>query len=72
MQAVTTGWKRLAILHFPTNGLLTDRVVHAAERLATHSPWLACHERAWRLASQQITSNRSSSRAFLETERNGT
>src|ERR1700741_5010232 len=25
LEAVVTGWRRLAILHFPTNGFLTDR-----------------------------------------------
>ena len=38
LQAAATGWKRLAILHFPTNGFLTDRIVRAAERLAVRSP----------------------------------
>jgi radical SAM protein with 4Fe4S-binding SPASM domain len=32
--AIVTGWRRLAILHFPTNGFLTDRIVGSVERLA--------------------------------------
>jgi radical SAM protein with 4Fe4S-binding SPASM domain len=32
--AIVTGWRRLAILHFPTNGFLTDRIVRSVERLA--------------------------------------
>src|SRR5688500_1851335 len=27
--AVVTGWRRLALLHFPTNGFLTDRIVRS-------------------------------------------
>ena len=34
--AVIAGWRRLAILHFPTNGFLTDRIVASARRLAQH------------------------------------
>jgi Fe-coproporphyrin III synthase len=34
LDAVSTGWRRLAILHFPTNGHLTDRIERAARRLA--------------------------------------
>jgi radical SAM protein with 4Fe4S-binding SPASM domain len=36
--AVVTGWRRLAILHFPTNGFQTDRIVSSVERLARRSP----------------------------------
>ena len=32
--AVASTWRRLAVLHFPTNGFLTDAIVTAAERLA--------------------------------------
>jgi radical SAM protein with 4Fe4S-binding SPASM domain len=32
--AIVSGWNRLAILHFPTNGFLTDRIVKSVERLA--------------------------------------
>jgi radical SAM protein with 4Fe4S-binding SPASM domain len=32
--AIVSGWQRLAILHFPTNGFLTDRIVRSAERIA--------------------------------------
>jgi len=34
LQAMATSWRRLAVLHFPTNGFLTDRIVAATERLA--------------------------------------
>jgi Fe-coproporphyrin III synthase len=36
--AVVTGWRRLAFLHFPTNGFLTDRIVHSVERIAGRGP----------------------------------
>lgn len=36
--AVVTGWKRLAFLHFPTNGFLTDRIVRSVERIAGRGP----------------------------------
>ena len=36
LEAVVTGWRRLAILHFPTNGFLTDRIV--PERRADRRP----------------------------------
>jgi radical SAM protein with 4Fe4S-binding SPASM domain len=36
--AIVAGWKNLAILHFPTNGFLTDRIVSAAERLSGRGP----------------------------------
>lgn len=32
------GWPRLAMLHFPTNGFLTDRIVRSAERIAGRGP----------------------------------
>jgi radical SAM protein with 4Fe4S-binding SPASM domain len=32
--AILTGWSRLALLHFPTNGFQTDRIVSATERIA--------------------------------------
>jgi radical SAM protein with 4Fe4S-binding SPASM domain len=32
--AVMTGWRDLVVLHFPTNGFLTDRIVAAATQLA--------------------------------------
>ena len=35
--AIAAGWRRLAILHFPTNGFLTDRIVRSAERIAAHA-----------------------------------
>ncbi len=34
---VVTSWPRLAIIHFPTNGFLTDHIVRTAERLARTS-----------------------------------
>jgi radical SAM protein with 4Fe4S-binding SPASM domain len=36
--AIAGGWKRLAILHFPTNGFLTDRIVQSVERIAGRGP----------------------------------
>ena len=32
--AVVRTWKRLVVLHFPTNGFLTDRIVASTERVA--------------------------------------
>ena len=37
-EAIVTGWSRLAILHFPTNGFLTDRIVRSVERIAGRGP----------------------------------
>src|SRR6185295_9117345 len=34
LEAIVTGWRRLAILHFPTNGFLTDRIVKSVQRIA--------------------------------------
>ena len=36
--AIISGWQRLAILHFPTNGFLTDRIVKSVERIAGRGP----------------------------------
>jgi MoaA/NifB/PqqE/SkfB family radical SAM enzyme len=36
--AILTGWSRLAILHFPTNGFQTDRIVSSVERIAGRGP----------------------------------
>ncbi len=36
--AVVTGWRRLALLHFPTNGFLTDRIVRSVEQIAGRGP----------------------------------
>jgi radical SAM protein with 4Fe4S-binding SPASM domain len=36
--AVAREWTRLAILHFPTNGFLTDRVVSVVSRLVKQTP----------------------------------
>ena len=38
LDLVVTGWRRLALLHFPTNGFLTDRIVRSAERIAGRGP----------------------------------
>ena len=38
LDAVVQGWRRLALLHFPTNGFLTDRIVGAVERIAGRGP----------------------------------
>jgi radical SAM protein with 4Fe4S-binding SPASM domain len=38
LEAIVTGWRRLAILHFPTNGFLTDRIVRGVERIARRGP----------------------------------
>ena len=38
LEAVVTGWRRLAFLHFPTNGFLTDRIVASVERIAGRGP----------------------------------
>jgi len=34
--AILAGWSRLALLHFPTNGFQTDRIVRSVERVARH------------------------------------
>ena len=36
--AIVTGWRRLAILHFPTNGFLTDRIVKSVVGIAGRGP----------------------------------
>ena len=36
-EAMLAGWSRLAILHFPTNGFQTDRIVRSVERVARQS-----------------------------------
>ena len=38
LDAVVTRWRRLAFLHFPTNGFLTDRIVASVERIAGRGP----------------------------------
>lgn len=38
LDAVVSGWRRLALLHFPTNGFLTDRIVAAVEGIAGRGP----------------------------------
>jgi MoaA/NifB/PqqE/SkfB family radical SAM enzyme len=37
-EAIITGWSRLMILHFPTNGFQTDRIVRSVERIAGRGP----------------------------------
>jgi radical SAM protein with 4Fe4S-binding SPASM domain len=34
--AILSGWSRLALLHFPTNGFQTDRIVRSVEQIARH------------------------------------
>jgi MoaA/NifB/PqqE/SkfB family radical SAM enzyme len=34
LQAIVVSWRNLALLHFPTNGFLTDQIVSVCERLA--------------------------------------
>lgn len=36
--AILNGWSRLSILHFPTNGFQTDRIVRSVERIAGRGP----------------------------------
>lgn len=38
LETVVTGWRRLTLLHFPTNGFLTDRIVKSVERIAGRGP----------------------------------
>jgi len=38
LEAVITGWRHLAVLHFPTNGFQTDRIVDSARRIAGRGP----------------------------------
>jgi radical SAM protein with 4Fe4S-binding SPASM domain len=38
LEGIVSGWRRLAILHFPTNGFLTDRIVHSVEQIAGRGP----------------------------------
>ena len=38
LEGVVSGWRRLALLHFPTNGFLTDRIVRSVERIAGRGP----------------------------------
>ena len=37
LEAIVRSWKRLAVLHFPTNGFLTDRIRQVTERVARQS-----------------------------------
>lgn len=38
LDAVVRGWRRLALLHFPTNGFLTDRIVRGVRKIAGRGP----------------------------------
>jgi radical SAM protein with 4Fe4S-binding SPASM domain len=38
LDAVVTGWRRLAILHFATNGFLTDRIARSVAAIAGRGP----------------------------------
>src|SRR5262245_46934808 len=38
LETIVTGWQRLALLHFPTNGFLTDRIVASVRRIAGRGP----------------------------------
>ena len=38
LDVVVRGWDRLSILHFPTNGFLTDKIVRGTERIAGRGP----------------------------------
>jgi radical SAM protein with 4Fe4S-binding SPASM domain len=38
LDAVVGTWTRLAFLHFPTNGFLTDRIIEAARLIANRGP----------------------------------
>src|SRR4029079_2634464 len=38
LELVVLGWRRLALLHFPPNGFLTDRIVRSTERIAGQGP----------------------------------
>jgi radical SAM protein with 4Fe4S-binding SPASM domain len=40
LDAIVSTWRRLVVLHFPTNGFLTRRIVTVAERLARASSLL--------------------------------
>ena len=35
LEAILTSWKDLLLLHFPTNGFMTEQIVRVCERLAT-------------------------------------
>lgn len=37
-EAIVTGWRQLAILHFPTNGFLTDKIVAGVKQIAGRGP----------------------------------
>jgi MoaA/NifB/PqqE/SkfB family radical SAM enzyme len=36
LDTIVTSWKDLLLLHFPTNGFLTDTIVRVCERIAAH------------------------------------
>ena len=58
LDAVVTGWRRLALLHFPTNGFLTDRIVKSVERIARRGPaMMSCAEGSWHLTRSKASSS---------------
>lgn len=38
LEEIAARWTKLALLHFPTNGFLTDRIVSAAKRIVSATP----------------------------------
>jgi radical SAM protein with 4Fe4S-binding SPASM domain len=38
LEGIVAGWRRLAVLHFPTNGFLTDKIVRAVRKIAGRGP----------------------------------
>jgi MoaA/NifB/PqqE/SkfB family radical SAM enzyme len=38
MESIVAGWRSLAVLHFPTNGFLTDRIVDVTRSIASRVP----------------------------------
>ncbi len=38
LDAIVAGWRHLAVLHFPTNGFLTDKIVAGVGRIAGRGP----------------------------------
>ncbi|MGC4085960.1 MAG: SPASM domain-containing protein [Vicinamibacterales bacterium] len=38
LETIVGGWRKLALLHFPTNGFLTDRIVSSVRKIAGRGP----------------------------------
>lgn len=38
LEAIVTGWPRLAVLHFPTNGFLTEKIEASVRKIAGRGP----------------------------------